>query len=207
MRASASAARRLARADEPVGVAFLRRLFARPVVRVLATLVLVLLIYYALPLKGVHGTGSIAFAVAGLLVGVVLLASLITRQVVTQVRAPEEEGVQVESLITLLFLVIAVFATGYLALSESDPNQFVSLETKTDSLYFTMSTLATVGFGDVHAQGQLARALVTLQIAFNLVFVGALVGLLTGRFRPVRRGFVRKAPGESGAPPKDPPSG
>jgi len=192
-------------------MARLRRLFARPAVRVLATLVLVLLVYYALPLKGLRGTGSIASAVASLLAGTVLLAVLITRQVVRQIRAPAEEGVQVESLLTLLFLVIAVFSAGYLALSESDASQFVDLETKTDSLYFTMSTLSTVGFGDVHAQGQLARALVTLQIAFDIVFVGALVGLVTGRFRPVRPGFARQQaesggsaiPG--GAPPGDPP--
>ena len=57
------------------------------------------------------------------------------------------------------------------------------METKTDALYFTMSTLATVGFGDVHATGQLARLLVTIQIAFNLVFVATLVTVLSKRVR------------------------
>jgi hypothetical protein len=55
------------------------------------------------------------------------------------------------------------------------------LQTRTDSLYFTMVTMATIGFGDIHAQGQIARVLVMVLIVFNFVFVGALVSILTGR--------------------------
>ena len=47
--------------------------------------------------------------------------------------------------------------------------EFVSLETKTDALYFALTTLATVGFGDVHAEGQIARTLVIIQMVFNVV--------------------------------------
>lgn len=63
-----------------------------------------------------------------------------------------------------------------------------------------MTTLATVGFGDVHATGQLARALVTAQIAFNLVFVGALASVLTTR--------IRRQANQAAAPParRPPPS-
>jgi voltage-gated potassium channel len=46
-----------------------------------------------------------------------------------------------------------------------------------------MSTLGTVGFGDIHATGQLARGLVTPQIVFNLVFVGTLASLVTTQVR------------------------
>ena len=63
------------------------------------------------------------------------------------------------------------------------PGQFADLHDKTDALYFNISTLATVGFGDVHPVGQLARAAVTLQIVFNLVFLGAAVSIITGFVR------------------------
>ena len=80
------------------------------------------------------------------------------------------------------------------------PGQFAELHDKTDALYFNISTLATVGFGDVHAVGQLARAAVTLQIVFNLVFLGAAVSLISGYFRERARGRLgTKAP----APPND----
>jgi voltage-gated potassium channel len=83
----------------------------------------------------------------------------------------------------LLYLVVVVFAIGYFMLARADDGQFDDLDTKTDGLYFTMTTLATVGFGDVHATGQLGRRLVTLQIAFDLVFVGILASMLGGRIR------------------------
>jgi voltage-gated potassium channel len=86
-------------------------------------------------------------------------------------------------------LVVAVFASGYLLLARSADGQLVGVHTKTDALYFTISTLATVGFGDVHPSGQLARSLVTIQIVFDLVFVAALVAALTGG---VRRGIAAR---------------
>jgi voltage-gated potassium channel len=63
------------------------------------------------------------------------------------------------------------------------PGQFVDLHTKTDAVYFSVSTLATVGFGDVHPSGELARAAVTIQILFNLVFLGAAVATISGLWR------------------------
>lgn len=52
-----------------------------------------------------------------------------------------------------------------------------------DALYFTLATLATVGYGDVHAVGQAARIAVTGQILFNLVFVGVAVAVLGSAVR------------------------
>lgn len=46
-----------------------------------------------------------------------------------------------------------------------------------------MTTLATVGYGDVHPTGQMARVLVTVQMAFNLVFIGALLSVLSDQMR------------------------
>ncbi len=104
---------------------------------------------------------------------------------------PDDEGVRIESLIFLIYIVVPLFALGYFALESADPSQFAELTTKTDALYFTVSTLATVGFGDVHATDQLSRILVTIQIAFDLVFVGALVTVLTGLIR--QRATTRRA--------------
>ena len=85
-------------------------------------------------------------------------------------------------LIILLCLTVLFFAYADSTLAEL-PGQFAGLHTKTDSLYFNVSTVATVGFGDVHAVGQLARLAVTLQIIFNLVFLGTAVGLISSLLR------------------------
>ncbi len=42
-------------------------------------------------------------------------------------------------------------------------------------MYFTVTTLSTVGFGDITATGQAARLVVTLQMAFNLAFLGIVI--------------------------------
>ena len=63
-------------------------------------------------------------------------------------------------------------------------DQIDGLETRTDALYFTLSTMATVGFGDVHAVGQLARVTVSFMIVFNIVVVAALAREATRRVDP-----------------------
>ena len=91
----------------------------------------------------------------------------------------------------VVFVVVPLFSLGYYGIEQGDASQFADLATKTDALYFTLSTLATVGFGDVHATGQLARALVSLQIVFDLVFVAALISVLTTQLRA--RAAARRA--------------
>ena len=158
--------------------------FRRRVRRAILTLTAVLVVYYAIPVGEAPSAWGVAISVVGLLAGMGILVHLTVRQVQRLAGArPDDEGIRIESLIFLIYIVVPMFAIGYFVLETADPGQFSDLETKTDALYFTVSTLATVGFGDVHATAQLARALVTLQIAFDLVFVGAMVSLLTGLVR------------------------
>jgi hypothetical protein len=156
-------------------------------------LVSVLVVYYAFPVGELPSGVGIALSVVGLLAGVSLLAWLSVRQVGLLVRSAADESVRLDSLIFLVYVVVPMFALGYVALERGDPGQFEGLATKTDGLYFSLSTLATVGFGDVHAVGQLARALVTIQITFDLVFVAALVAILTSQIR--ERAASRRAAG------------
>ena len=46
-------------------------------------------------------------------------------------------------------------------------------------------TLGTVGYGDVHAVGQLARVITMIQVAFDLVVIGALIAVASSRFQVV----------------------
>ena len=80
----------------------------------------------------------------------------------------------------VILLVMAASLTFFL-LNQIRPEQVSGLETRTDALYFTLSTMTTVGYGDVHAEGQLARAMVCVLIVFNVVVVAALVRAYTRR--------------------------
>jgi voltage-gated potassium channel len=180
-------------AAEPESAALTLR---RRVRRAILALAAVLVVYYALPVGEAPSAVGVVISVVGLLGGMGVLVYLTIRQVRRLAGArPDDEGIRIESLIFLIYIVVPMFAFGYFVLETADPGQFDSLETKTDALYFTVSTLATVGFGDVHAVDQLARALVTLQIAFDLVFVGAMVSLLTGLVRS--RATTRRAEREA----------
>jgi hypothetical protein len=89
--------------------------------------------------------------------------------------------VGVHSLITLLYPVVALFALAYYLIARTDPAEFDGLATRTDSLYYTIVTLGTIGYGDVHAVGQFARVITMIQIAFDLVVIGAFVAVASSR--------------------------
>jgi hypothetical protein len=179
--------------------------------RALVGLVAVLVLYYAAPIGDLPSGSDLAVSVLGMLGGVVLLSWLIARQFRRLLGArPGEEAVRLDALVFLLYVIAPMFALGYVAVDDADPDQFVGLATKTDALYFTLSTLGTVGFGDVYADGQLARVLVMVQMAFDLVFVAALISLLGGQIREratTRRNAVAAAgpgPDAAAGPGADP---
>jgi voltage-gated potassium channel len=140
-----------------------------------------LVVFYAVPVTGLTLSGRTVVSVLLTLLGVACLGWAITGQVRRQLVAAADANMQ--GLVMLLELVAVVFALGYYVLALSTPGQVDGLETRTDALYFTLSTVATVGYGDVHAVGQLARGLVIVQIVFNAVFVAALVTALRSRVR------------------------
>jgi len=140
-----------------------------------------LVIYYAVPTGNLGVSGRTVLSVLLTLVGVGALGWAITAQVLRQLAMDSDASLQ--SLVMLLELVVVVFAAGFYLLELSSPGQIAGLDTRTDSLYFTLSTLTTVGFGDVHAVGQVGRVLVIVQMVFNVVFVAAVAATLRVRFR------------------------
>lgn len=150
-------------------------------VRVVAVLLAGLLGFYVLPVD----VSDAAFVPRGIVCAAAVagLAWLFTRQIRAQVRASDDSGVRLESLYYLLSLTVFTFAFAYYFLAEARAGEFAGLATRTDALYFTVTTMVTVGFGDVHAQGQLARGLVTAHMVFDVVFVSAFVSVLTARVR------------------------
>lgn len=82
----------------------------------------------------------------------------------------------------LVSLTVLVFATAYYTLAQ-EPGEVDGLRTRLDALYFTVVTLATVGYGDIHPSGQTARLLAIVQIVYNLVFLTAAATTLSHRFQ------------------------
>jgi voltage-gated potassium channel len=143
----------------------------------LAFVVAATVVYFVIPVPGRmrEFTWALLFGV-----GVLVLAMLIVLRIRTLLRATADA--RARGLIVLLTCAVLFFAWADVALA-AIPGEFAGLHTKIDAVYFCVSTLATVGFGDVHAAGQLARAAVTLEMLFNLVFLGTAVTFVTGILR------------------------
>jgi voltage-gated potassium channel len=144
-------------------------------VRGLAVIIALLIAYYLLPSGSRIGLDGFAVLFC---IGVVVLSALILI-LANRLLAADPAAAKVIGLLAVVCIAILFFARADYLLA-LEPGQFAELHTKTDALYFNVSTLATVGFGDVHATGQAARAAVTVQVVFNLVFIGLGVTLVTG---------------------------
>jgi voltage-gated potassium channel len=133
-------------------------------------------IYFIAPLGMDDDPLPLALA-AGLVVGAVLVMAFL---IGGQVRRTfvDSTSVKLARLALLLSVTILAFAAGYFILQRSSPGQMVGLETRLDSLYFTLVTLGTIGYGDIHPAGQVARGISCLQIVFNAVYIGALVRVI-----------------------------
>lgn len=134
-----------------------------------ANLVAVLVLYFAVPVSTDLGTARLLLNLILTGVAVGTITTLLVRQ------ASRGGSLDALRLVLLLELVVVAFALAYYVVAINTTGQFSGIETRIDALYFTMTTMATVGFGDVLAEGQVARALVTGHMVFNLVFIG-LVG-------------------------------
>ena len=85
-------------------------------------------------------------------------------------------------IVLLSWGAILAFAASYWALATRQ-GQFVGLQTRLDALYFTGVTMATVGYGDIHPSGQVARGVVLVQLVYTLVFLVSGITALRTRAR------------------------
>jgi hypothetical protein len=131
--------------------------------------------YYVLPLDGRLWFVGVGLG-AAVIVGIVPLGLRQTRLILMSSRPL---AASVRAITVLIVVVVLGFASSYYALNSHFPGQLAGIETKTDALYFTVVMLGTVGFGDITPTGQVARALTTTNILFNLALVATTVRVVT----------------------------
>ncbi|MGO4204350.1 potassium channel family protein [Rhodococcus sp. TAF43] len=156
-----------------------RRLLRRALLRPLGTVVVLVIAYFALPMDHLSNAGMVAILVGGLLF-VVALCIWQVRQIL---RSPVPAIRSAEALMVTLPVYLLGSAVASFLLSQMNPESFTEPLTRIDALYFTLTVFATVGFGDIAAVDQTARAVVTAQIVGNLVMLAVGVRLLTEAVR------------------------
>jgi len=147
--------------------------------RTAMAVVLLLVAYYQAPLDRPLTFASAVFFIGALMLGVLV--------VVVEVRGilaspfPLVKAVRVLALGLPLLLVL--FASTYITVDGQQVNAFTEPLSRTDGLYFTVTTFATVGYGDITPVTELARVIVTIQMLVGLVAVGVIAKLVLGAAR------------------------
>jgi voltage-gated potassium channel len=143
----------------------------------LVNLAAVLLVYFLVPVSPDESKARLALQLLAAVAAVGLAGSVVLREV-TRRHQGAAWGLTGIRLILILEFVVVVFSFAYYLLALQGDDQMDGIDTRLDALYFTVVTMATVGYGDVHATGQVARGVVTLHILFNLAFLTVLANLM-----------------------------
>lgn len=83
--------------------------------------------------------------------------------------------------------MVVIFALTYLSLSIDNPANFNTELDKISALYFTMTILSTVGFGDIVATANPSRIAVMIQMVVGLSLITALARVLVEAARRAAR--------------------
>ena len=151
-----------------------RGVLVRSGLRIFGIALGMLLLYAVVPIPGTSG----AAALLGMAAGLVLFLVLVGWQIHTIVRAEHPVLRAAEVVAFALPMLVVVFAFTFLTISRADPQSFSEPLGRVDAMYFTVSTVATVGFGDITPTSPGARTVVTFQMLFDLALLAGLVRLL-----------------------------
>ena len=147
--------------------------------RATLTVSALLLAYFLIPTKPTAGGSDVPL----LILELVVFAVIVLCELLAIVKAGHPVLRALEAGVALIPLFLLIFARIYLANSQSNPEAFTRPLDSTTALYFTVTVFATVGFGDIVAQTNGMRLLVTIQMLLNLIVLGLVVRLLVSAAR------------------------
>ena len=143
----------------------------------------VVVAYFVLPLTSPIGTGTGLWLLAGL----AAVGGILSWQVRLIIRSPLPGVQAVAALAVTIPIFLILFAATYYLMGRADSDNFSEPLTRLDSLYFTITTFATVGFGDITAVSQVARGVAMAQMVLGLILVGLAAHVIVGAVQVARR--------------------
>lgn len=158
-------------------------------------------LYFVVPVSAHHEPSSYVVRIAVMLVCLATVTWLVVRHI-RRLLDSDHDG-RIDGLVAAVVVALLAFALAYYVLETRQPGQVVGLATRLDALYYTVTTLTTTGYGDIHAAGQTARGVALVQMVFDIVVIAASASVVATRIRAgVReRHPVARTSAESG--PRD----
>jgi voltage-gated potassium channel len=130
-----------------------RRLALRSALRIVTSTVVLVVLYALLP----AASNSSARTLIQLFVGLAVFLGLLGWQVLSILDAEHPELRAVETLALAVPVLIVVFAFTYLSLSHARATNFSEPLDHVGAVYFAVTVISTVGFGDIVARTDIAR--------------------------------------------------
>ena len=163
-------------ADQPLDRAD-RRTVVASLGRSLLAAAALLFVYFLLPLSG---RDNVALGVVVVIVGLTVFGVIFARQLKQIRRAQYPILRAVEAIVLVATLFVVAMASIHYGIAANTADAYSEVLNRLDALYFTVTTLATVGFGDITPTSQLARGVTTVQMVLGVALLGAGVRILVG---------------------------
>lgn len=171
-----------------------RRVIWLALSRSLGAVAVTVVIYALLPIRDIT-TARLAGGLA--VVGLIGITYVFVRLLARVNRSAHPGLAAIEALVLVIGMFLVLFATMYVALWQTDPASFSQPLDRVAAIYFSVTVLVTVGFGDISAVSDLARIAVTIQMVLDVALIGAAVKLLSSS---ARHAFVANAGASSQGP-------
>jgi voltage-gated potassium channel len=143
-------------------------------------------IFWVLSLVPDESDPRLSIPVTLLIIGMGVYALVLRWQLKRVVKSKRPGLVAAESLILSAALFIAIFSAIYVIIDGDSPGSFSEPIDHFTAAYFTLTVLATVGFGDITAVSDTARFIVMLQMALGLGFLAIIIKVFTSAAQQAR---------------------
>ena len=154
------------------------QVISRAVVRVTVALAAMVALYAVIPL-GRNSTASSALLAAAF-AALLGFTVVFLRQVRRIMRSPYPLVAGAEALVLILAVFVVGFALIYVALATADPEAFSEPLNRVAAIYFAITVLTTVGFGDIAPVDDVARIVVSVQMLADLLLIAVALRLVIG---------------------------
>lgn len=141
------------------------------------------LIFGILQLVPADADGRFALPLIVAVLATVLYIWFFRRQVRMVAHAKFPTLRAVEALILVAGMFLALFSMIYVMVSLSDPASFTEVLDPFTGYYFSLTVLATVGFGDITPTTSLARSITMVQMSLDLAFIAVVIRIFTSSAR------------------------
>jgi len=154
-------------------------------------------VLWALSLVPENPDASLWRPIAIIVIAFAVYATFFRRQIrkIENSRYPTVSSIEALILIATMFL--AFFASIYVMMSGADPTSFTEPLSHFTAFYFALTVLATVGFGDITPVSDGARFACMIQMAIDIVFIGAMIRVVSSAAQKSSAFKAVKAKGSS----------